>query len=177
LPKPLNLTAPPIVRQALSLTDFANDYIKRRMELDRKKNLTAGGSTANIKAAMNSLHRFTQRDNLLFDDITPDFLDRYSHWLLTKAGRSGNGVKGRGLQLYLEHLNHLFRIAERTFNSKRERKIVIFNPLEDYPIPKPPAAKKRAITLAQMRQIRDISLQAGRVQRSLRGICLCSRFI
>jgi hypothetical protein len=143
---------------ALSLTDFANIYIEKQKELNRKRELNSGGSAVNIQTAMNSIHRFANKKNLTFDDITVDFLNGYCHWMLTTQGRDGKGVKGRGLQLYLGVLNHLFRMAEGVHNDKRTRKMVIFNPLEDYKIPKPPAPKKRAITLEQIRLIRDTTI-------------------
>jgi integrase len=157
------ITAPkPKKLEKISLTDFAADYINKREALNERNGLNSGGSAANIKCAINSLKRFAKKDNIFFDDITVEFLNEYRHWMLTTQGRAGKGVKGRGLQLYLGHLNHLFREAERMYNNKRERIFVIFNPFEDYKIPKPPMPEKRAITLEQLRQIRDHQPQGER---------------
>jgi hypothetical protein len=157
------ITAPPSMKETekISLTDFAADYVKKREELNMRNNLNTGGSAKNIKCAMNSLKKFAKTDNLLFDDITFEFLKEYSHWMLTTQGRNGKGVKGRGLQLYLVHLNQLFREAERVYNNKRERLFIIFNPFEDYNIPKPPMPEKRAITLEQLRRVRDYQPAEG----------------
>ncbi|MDR2448657.1 MAG: site-specific integrase [Prevotellaceae bacterium] len=154
--KAIELTSPKQPEpEKISLTDFANEYVQRQKELNEKKRLNSKGSAGNIQTAMNSLCRFSGKSNLLFDDITVEFLNGYSHWMLTTQGRDGKGIKGRGLQLYLGHLNQLFREAERVYNNKRERIFIIFNPFEDYKIPNPPMPEKRAITLEQLRQIRD----------------------
>jgi hypothetical protein len=157
------ITAPkPKEPEKISLTDFAAEYVSRREALNERNGLNSGGSATNIKCAINSLKRFAKKDNILFDDITVEFLNDYSHWMLTTQGRAGKGVKGRGLQLYLGHLNHLFRLAERVYNNKREHLFVIFNPFEDYKIPRPPMPNKRAVTLEQLRQIRDHKPQGER---------------
>ncbi len=167
-------------RKQLSLTDFARDFVSKEMELNEKKKLNSNGSAGNIKSAMSSIHRFaaylkikekknityssvdkkvlgemTNNINLSFDDITVEFLDEYSHWMLTTQGRDGTGVKGRGLQLNLGHLNQVFQKAERIYNNKRERIFLVFNPLEDYKIPKPPLPEKRALNLDQLRLLWD----------------------
>jgi integrase len=149
------ITAPKPATDKLSLTDFANNYIAKQMELNKRKQLNTGGTVSNIKTAMNSFHKFAEKSDLLFDDITVEFLNDYCHWMLTTQGRNGKGVQGRGLQLYLSLLNKLFKEAERVYNNKRERVFLVFNPFEDYRIPKPPLPEKRAITLEQLRQIRD----------------------
>jgi integrase len=149
------ITAPKPTSVNLSLTDFANDYIAKQFELNKRKQLNSLGTAGNMQIAMNSIHRFAKKENLLFDDITVEFLNDYSHWMLTTQGRERKGVKGRGLQLYLSLLNKLFKEAERVYNNKRERIFLVFNPLEDYKIPKPPMPEKRAITLEQLRRIRD----------------------
>jgi integrase len=161
--KAYELTAPKINKEPekISLTDFAADYVKKREELNVRNKLNTGGSAKNIRCAINSLKRFVNKNNILFDDITVEFLNEYSHWMLTTQGRAGNGVKGRGLQLYLVHLNHLFKQAERVYNNKRKSVFIIFNPFEDYKIPKPPMPEKRAITLEQLRRVRDYQPDEG----------------
>ena len=149
------ITAPKPSSENLSLTDFANDYIAKQLELNKRKQLNTRGNAGNMQTAMNSIHRFSKKSNLLFDDITVKFLNDYSHWMLTTQGRNGKGVQGRGLQLYLSLLNKLFKEAARVYNNKRERIFLVFNPFEDYKIPKPPMPDKRAITLEQLRQVRD----------------------
>jgi integrase len=149
------ITAPKPVTESLSLTDFANSYIEKQVELNRRKQLNSRGNAGNIQTAMNSIHRFAKTDKLLFDDITVEFLNDYCHWMLTTQGRTGKGVQGRGLQLYLSLLNKIFKEAERVYNNKRERVFLVFNPFEDYKIPKPPPPEKRAITLEQLRRLRD----------------------
>ncbi|MDR3132849.1 MAG: site-specific integrase [Prevotellaceae bacterium] len=171
------LTAPKPAQTLLSLTEFANEYVAKQTELNKRKKLNSIGSVGNIKTAMNSLHRFSGKNNLLFDDITVDFLNRYSHWMLTAQGRDGKGVKGRGLQLYLGHLNHLFRLAERVYNNKRERVFLVFNPFDDYKIPKPAMPEKRAITLEQLRRIRDYQPTAGEREELAHDIFMLSFYL
>jgi integrase len=160
------ITAPQPIKglEKISLTDFAANYIKEQKELNVRKGLQSTGSAGNIQVAMNSLHKFAGKDNLLFDDITVDFLNKYCHWMLTTQGRDGKGVKGRGLQLNLGHIKHLFRMAARVYNNNRERVMMIFSPFDGYTIPKPPLPKKRAITLDEMRRIRDYCLVDGRAE-------------
>jgi integrase len=149
------ITAPRPTADKLSLTDFAGNYIAKQIELNRRKQLNSRGNAGNIQTAMNSFQKFAKKNNLWFDDITVEFLNDYCHWMLTSQGRTGKGVQGRGLQLYLSLLNRIFKEAERVYNNKRERVFLVFNPFEDYKIPKPPLPEKRAITLEQLRRIRD----------------------
>ncbi|MDR0729692.1 MAG: phage integrase SAM-like domain-containing protein [Prevotellaceae bacterium] len=128
----------------VSMTEYAARHVERLQSEGRT------GTMKNMKTAMRSVCRFAESEQLYFSDITVRFLQDYERWLL------GNGVKGRGVSLYIGHIRELFNLARNEYNDEDRGDIQIAHyPFRKYKIPKAPEPEKRALTVAQIRAIRD----------------------
>ena len=128
----------------------AEDVYNAFEEQVKKMEKQGSASTASIyQTTLNSLKAFKSR--LRFEDITPDFLEKYDEWLSSK-GKSVTTVS-----IYLRNL--------RTIVNQAKTKGLVSN--EEYPFGKNryevPAARniKKALTLSEIEKIYQYQTETG----------------
>ncbi|MDR3351043.1 MAG: site-specific integrase [Prevotellaceae bacterium] len=128
----------------ISITEYAAKLVEK-LTLEGRT-----GTAQNIKITMRNICRFVQADTLYFSDITVKFLQDYEKWMLD------NGMKGRGVSLYMGYIRQLFNLARYEYNDENRGDIQIPNyPFLKYKIPKAPEPEKRALAVEQIQAIRD----------------------
>jgi site-specific recombinase XerD len=132
----------------LSFTDFADNYIKQMIS-DNRDN-----SAQNYKAAINSLKRFTRKENLLFSDITANTL---REWIRSIAHTK------RAKNMYPVLIRRIFDEGRRKLNDYDRNIIRITNhPFETVRIPYAEVPKKRTSDKATIRMILDVKPETSR---------------
>ena len=131
-------------RWNLDIADYMRAYADR---------LDATGHTGNAKTyrvAVNSLCRFLGRDSVSVSEVTVRLLTDWAEWI----GQQGSGYAAHN---YLDRLRAVHNRAKMEFNDEDAGVIRIPNsPFAHFRIPKTPAVRHRALTIAQMRAIANL---------------------
>jgi len=132
----------------ISFTDFADNYIKQMIN-DNRDN-----SAQNYIAAINSLKRFTGKENLLFSDITGNIL---REWIRSIA------YTKRAKNMYPILIRKIFDEGRHTFNDYDRNITRITNhPFETVKIPDADIPKKRTADKTTIRMILDVKPETSR---------------
>ncbi len=112
-----------------------------------------GGTAKRYRTAINSLIRFTGREQVSIFEITVSFLKAWCEWMKTNVSR-GNGESAS--YMYTTTLKTMYRRAKREFNDEDAGIIRIPNsPFEHFVIPNAPIPDKRSLSIEELRSIFD----------------------
>lgn len=115
------------------------------------------GHTGNAKAykiAINSLKRFAGREIVSIKEITVQFLNDWKDWIAKQPPRKNCKKGDRAQGLYLAQLRAMYNRAKKEFNDEEAGIIRIpFSPFNKVEIPKPSLSRKRALSVAQIREL------------------------
>lgn len=136
------------------------------------------GSAANIRAALNSLKRFSGSEKLDINQISARYLKSYEEWLrVTPVGRTDTPVKGRAISLYMGTFKALINEAKSRFNDEEQGLIQVkVSPFTKYKIPDQPVTKKRALSIETIRLIRDLEIDEKNIRMNLSRDCFMLSF-
>ena len=121
------------------------------------------GNSGIYQTIINSIKKFTGREKLGVNEISFKFLTDYGNYLASKhtdtAKKKGQIIKpmtASGINLYIRTFQALFNKARETYNDEEKNEILIpNNPFKKYKAPEIPETEKLALTLKQIKQIRD----------------------
>lgn len=142
--------------------DFIEYGHKKIMEM-KKKGRT--GSASCYSAMLNTLKEFTSRDVIDVNEITVDFMKRYSQWLGARPLKEKivKGVKTkiprgtRTLSFYPTYIRALHNMAKFEFNDDDNGIINIsLSPFIKFKIPKVAPTRKRAISSGLISTIAEL---------------------
>ncbi len=124
------------------------DYYDEQINIEKKRKPKSANA---FVGSRNSLRKFYGNKDLLFSDIDVRFLKRYEEWM-----RQQN-LKETSMSAYLRSLRTLFNIAISEKIVKRD-----YYPFDEYKISQfNTATQKRAITKAELHQIRTLQLEVN----------------
>lgn len=113
-------------------------------------------------SALNSLVEFLGTESIDINEIKSSLLKEYSAWYLRQHKTKKNIKKGtgeRGLELYLTNFKTIISLAKKEFNDEDEGIIrVRVSPFNKLKLQKPEKPKKRALTVENIIQIRDVEI-------------------
>lgn len=134
----------------LDFVQYVRDYI------ENLKRSGKSGTASNYQSAINSLVRYSGKESIDIKELTTKFVDGWLRWIMkqpTPKGRCG----GRAPSLYAAALRAMHNRAKLEFNDEDTGIIRISNsPFAKVAIPKPPATRKRALTVEQIRALAAI---------------------
>lgn len=135
----------------LDFIEFAKYEIKKMIELGRT------GTAKNYSISINSLIKFTGRENISINEITTKFLQSYVEWIDNQPARP-NRVKGeRAASLYLSNIRALHNMAKTEYNDEDMGIIRIpYSPFAKFKLPRVPQSRKRALSIEQIQRIIEI---------------------
>lgn len=132
----------------LDFFKYGRDKIKELQAKDR------AGNAKTYNVMLNSLEAFTARQTLSISEINLNFIKKYVSWLESKPARPKREKGERAVGLYLSNLRALHNMAKSEYNNEDIGVINIpLSPFKNYKIPKPPATRKRAVTVETIRAI------------------------
>lgn len=142
--------------KGIDFIDFSENYIAKT---------TNKGTAGLYNTLINSIRNFTQSDELPCTEITSKFLTEYENWLRTKGKdyiktpgeRTVKNLTDSGINLYMRTFKALFNRMRDDYNDEERGEIEIpFNPFKKYKAPRVPYVEKRALTIEQVRAIREL---------------------
>lgn len=116
----------------------------------------------NYKTLINSIIKFTGKEELKVSEITYSFLSRYVDFLnkqrderMDKLTLLGKRIpSSRMLSLYLGGLRHLYKEAQKKYNDyERGLFLIPSSPFDNFNVPKQEATRKRAVTASVIKKI------------------------
>ncbi|KAF0195275.1 MAG: transposase [Bacteroidetes bacterium] len=136
------------------------------------------GNASNILTALNSLIRFTGDEHLPINNITAKFLGEYESWLRTvPVKQTDTPVKGRAISLYTGIFRKLINMAKVEFNDEDHGVIKVrVSPFVKYKVPVVQETKKRALSIDQIRSIRDLEIGEKDIRMNLARDCFMLSF-
>lgn len=137
---------------------FYLDFIAYgRSVADRLKSTGHAGNASLYTVAINSLIKFTGREEIGVHEITSKFLQSYLEWIQDSPARE-NRVKGeRAASLYLSNIRALHNRAKAEYNDEDTGVIRIpLSPFIKFKVPKIPVSRKRALSLVELQKIIDV---------------------
>lgn len=155
------------------------DFIKYgRAVAEKLKKEGKVGNAANINTALNSLVRYTGSETLSINSVTANFIREYVAWLkVVPVGKSEVPVKGRAISLYTGIFRKLINQAKAEYNDEDYGIVkVTVSPFSKFKVPVDPATKKRALTIKQIRKIRDLVINPKDIRKSLARDCFMLSF-
>lgn len=144
---------------------FCAEYIQELREADRNS------SADNMQTVLNSISDFFNSGVILASQVTANRLREYEKYLrskrtLLRKNQFGNTVKTvkpgmtSGVHNYMRDLRLMFYEARDRFNDEDMGLYRIpHNPFRKYKVEEAPEPKKRNLTIAQIRAIRDCNVQ------------------
>lgn len=137
---------------------FYLDFIAYgRSVAERLKSTGHAGNASLYTVAINSLIKFTGREEIGVHEITSKFLQSYLEWIQDSPARE-NRVKGeRAASLYLSNIRALHNRAKAEYNDEDTGVIRIpLSPFIKFKVPKIPVSRKRALSLVELQKIIDV---------------------
>ena len=116
----------------------------------------------NYKTLINSIIKFTGKEELKVSEITYSFLSRYVDFLNKQRDESMDKLtllgkripSNRMLSLYLGGLRHLYKEAQKKYNDyERGLFLIPSSPFDNFNVPKQEATRKRAVTASVIKKI------------------------
>jgi integrase len=139
------------------------DFIRFAKEV--ADNTSKSGTAGLYRTIINSLIAYNRSEKLPVADINLKYLQAYEKWLFTKKNSEGkdDSLTQSGVNLYMRTFKALFNKMINALNDEERGEIVIpFNPFKKYKMPQVPVTEKRALTIEQIRTIRDVKLSLKR---------------
>lgn len=116
-----------------------------------------GGTARAYEIAINNLTKFTGREQVSIKEITVKFLNDWIAYIQKLPPRKNCKKGDRAPSLYLAQLRAMYNRAKKEFNDEEAGVILIpFSPFNKVDIPKPTLPRQRALTVEQVRAIRDL---------------------
>ncbi len=141
------------------------------------------GNARSYEGALNNLVKFVGRESVSVKEVTARFVQDWIDWIAAQPARK-NRVRGtRAQSLYPSQLRAVLNQAKAEFNDEDAGVIRIpQSPFKKVKLPKVEQARWRAITLEQVRALRDLPdteiLQPGQNRRNLsRDVWLISFYL
>lgn len=142
------------------------------MQYAEEKLLGLSEGTAVIyKAALNSLRRFTGRNELDISEINVKFLRAFERFIESEPSKRGSNRKkgtgeeqkgGRAVSLYMSCIRALHNRAKDEFNDEDRDLINIpYSPFAHYKIKPQPRTRKRAIPVDRIQEIINLPYKKG----------------
>lgn len=130
----------------LDIVAYAREYIQELADTGHV------GNSKSYQVAINSLVKFVGRDKISINEITVRFINDWINWI-NEQPPTTHRVKGaRAQSLYISQLRAIHNRAKREFNDEDAGIIRIpFSPFNKVKIPMVPVARKRALTVDQIR--------------------------
>lgn len=123
--------------------------VAKEMEADGRK-----GSAGLYITTLNSLVEFIERPTLNITEITAKFMESYEKWLKARVPLVKKAKGTRAVSLYAGYIRSLHNMAKKEFNDEDQGIINIpFSPFKKYVIQKPPATRKRAVSVETLKAI------------------------
>lgn len=121
-----------------------------RKEVERMRAAGHNGNAKTYATALNCLVKFAGRERVMVSEITVKFLTDWVEWMDKQPSLS----RGYARHNYLNRLRAIHNRAKKEFNDEDAGIIRIPNsPFSHIDFPKLPAARKRALTVEQIRAI------------------------
>lgn len=112
------------------------------------------GSAYQRRAMLNSFTEFLGKDSCQISAMNADLLGRWVRWVADRPSRRKAGDKGRAASLYVSQMKAVYNKARKEFNDEDSGIIRIpWYPFSRLEVPKPKPVRKRAIELAELRQL------------------------
>ena len=125
-------------------------YVPFAREFIEKKRKMKGDNWRNYKLSLDRLISFVGREDLDINEINLRFLNRFNEYLMDI------GVGNKGRHLYLANLRATLNEAKNVYNDEDHGTILIpGNPFSKFKMPRIGEAKKRSLSLEQLRKIID----------------------
>lgn len=122
-------------------------------EIERMRSTGHTGNANSYVCAINSLVKFVGRDKVMISEITAKFLQDWASWIASQP----NVTRGYSTHNYLNRMRAIHNRAKKEFNDEDAGIIRIPNsPFNHIDFPKLPAARKRALTVEQIKAIADL---------------------
>ena len=134
-------------RFELDIVAFARQEIERMIATGHK------GNAYTYNTAINSLTKFARRERVMVSEITVKFLKDWIEWLREQP----KVTRGYVMRNYLSALRAIHNRAKKEYNDEDAGVIRIPNsPFTHIDFPKLPTARKRALTVEQVRAIANL---------------------
>lgn len=132
-------------------------YIREQMAELKKAKRT---STATIyQTLINHLIAYAKKEVIDVREVSRMFLTKFEAYLMK------NNTGSRGIELYFVYLKVIFKSARLEYNDEDLGIIRIpNNPFEFYTIPRAKTPEKRALTIEQLKMIRDYKHERGKYE-------------
>lgn len=137
---------------------FELDFVIYGKSVAKKmKESGRAGNARTYEVALNSLIKFTGRENISINEITTKFLQSYIEWIDNQPARP-NRVKGeRAASLYLSNIRALHNMAKTEYNDEDMGIIRIpYSPFAKFKLPRVPQSRKRALSIEQIQKIIEL---------------------
>ena len=130
--------------------DFAEDHTQKLINEGKRL-------SQSYCAMLSRLKEFVGSRNLMFSDITSNFLFNFDAFLRASDSKHGFGkISSSGVRLYIGKIQHLFNLAKIKYNDEDAGIIRIANnPFQKYKLPKVNEIKKKALSADDIRKIKE----------------------
>lgn len=130
------------------------------------------GNALSYEGALNNLVRFVGRESVSVKEVTARFIQDWIDWIAAQPARKNRKKGSRAQSLYPSQLRAILNQAKAEFNDEDAGIIRIpQSPFKKVKLPKVEQARWRAITLEQVKALRDLPdtkiLQPGQNRRNL----------
>lgn len=137
----------------INFFDFAENHIQKLIKQDKR-------TSQSYRAMLSRLEEFAGSRNLMFSDITSNFLFNFDTFLRASYSKNGFGkISSSGVRLYIGKIQHLFNLAKLKYNDEDAGIVKIANnPFVKYKLPKVNGIKKKALSAEDIKRIKEFDV-------------------
>ena len=137
----------------INFFDFAENHIQKLIKQDKR-------TSQSYRAMLSRLEEFAGSRNLMFSDITSNFLFNFDTFLRASDSKHGFGkISSSGVRLYIGKIQHLFNLAKLKYNDEDVGIVKIANnPFVKYKLPKVNGIKKKALSAEDIKRIKEFDI-------------------
>lgn len=137
----------------INFFDFAENHIQELIKQDKR-------TSQSYRAMLSRLEEFAGSRNLMFSDITSNFLFNFDTFLRASDSKHGFGkISSSGIRLYIGKIQHLFNLAKLKYNDEDAGIVKIANnPFVKYKLPKVNGIKKKALSAEDIKRIKEFDV-------------------
>lgn len=137
----------------INFFDFAENHIQKLIKQDKR-------TSQSYRAMLSRLEEFAGSRNLMFSDITSNFLFNFDTFLRASDSKHGFGkISSSGVRLYIGKIQHLFNLAKLKYNDEDAGIVKIANnPFVKYKLPKVNGIKKKALSAEDIKRIKEFDI-------------------
>lgn len=137
----------------INFFDFAENHIQKLIKQDKR-------TSQSYRAMLSRLEEFAGSRNLMFSDITSNFLFNFDTFLRASDSKHGFGkISSSGVRLYIGKIQHLFNLAKLKYNDEDAGIVKIANnPFVKYKLPKVNGIKKKALSAEDIKRIKEFDV-------------------